>query len=251
MVTKVGFIATGDELTHGDILNTNAQSMVKKIYPFGLAIGQHVLVNDDENEIVNALHYQLTYHDIIILSGGLGPTSDDKTRFALSQCIGKTLLFNEANWKKIVTRLEKYNRPIGDHNRQQALFPEDAIILDNLNGTAAGCSVEYKGKTIFMLPGPPNECLPMFEQYVLPVLQKFSSPQYRFKYLLTGVSEGDIAAELDAAVAHLNCRTGYRVNKPELEFKLSTNNKTNFEEAKKLVEVIVAPYLVTKINVST
>ena len=251
MVTKVGFIATGDELTHGDILNTNGQNMVQKIYRLGLAIGQHVIVNDDEDEIVYALHYQLTHHDIIILSGGLGPTSDDKTRFALSRCIGKTLIFNEANWQAIVKRLEKYNRPIGDHNRQQALFPEGAVILDNPNGTAAGCSVEYQAKTIFMLPGPPSECLPMFEDYVLLVLKKFASTQYRLRYLLTGVSEGDIAAKLDSTIAHLNCKTGYRVNKPELEFKLSTNNKADFEEAEKLIESIVAPYLISKINVST
>jgi nicotinamide-nucleotide amidase len=251
MVTKVGFVATGDELTHGDILNTNGQSMVQKVYHLGLAIGQHVIVNDDEDEIIAALHYQLTHHDIVILSGGLGPTSDDKTRFALAKCIDKNLVFNEANWQAIVARFEKYNRPIGDHNRQQALFPEGAIILENPNGTAAGCSVEYEGKTIFMLPGPPNECLPMFEHYVLPALEKFASTQYRFKYLLSGVSEGDIAAKLDASIAHLNCRTGYRVNKPELEFKLSTSNKAHFDEAEKLVEPLLKPYLINKVNVST
>ena len=251
MSTKVGFVATGDELTQGDILNTNGQAMAHKVHSLGLSIGQHVITNDDEDEIIAALRYQLAHHDIIILSGGLGPTSDDKTRFALAKCIGKELIFNEANWKQIVARLSKYNRLIGDHNRQQALFPENASILNNPNGTAAGCSVEYHGKTIFMLPGPPSECLPMFKDYVLPALEKLSSTQYRLKYFLTGASEGDIAAKLDAAVAHLDCRTGYRCNKPDLEFKLSTSNKAHFEEAQKLVEPIVEAYLINKVDVST
>jgi len=91
----------------------------------------------------------------------------------------------------------------------------------------------------------------MFEEYVLPAIQKFASTQYRLRYLLTGVSEGDIATKLDASIAHLNCKTGYRVNKPELEFKLSTSNKAHFEEAEKLVEPIVKAYLIEKKNVST
>ena len=243
---KIGLIATGDELTQGDILNTNGQYIAENLQALGFLVQQHIIVDDDETRISQAVQIQLQENDIIIISGGLGPTSDDRTRFALAKAIDRPLIFDEATWQQIYQRLQRTSRTIDQHNRQQALFPEQAEILPNPHGSAAGCSIKLATKQIFMLPGPPNECLPMFREYVLSTLKSQVQPTFNFKWLLLGASEGEIAGKLDAAVAHLNCKTGYRWAYPYLEFKVFADNQTTLNEATTKCEILLKPYLISK-----
>lgn len=244
---KVGLLATGDEISYGDIINTNTQTIAKTLFELGIQVGFHITSADHINEIETAITFLLTTHDCIIITGGLGPTSDDLTRFAVAKSLQRQLIFHEPTWEKIVARLQNlgYNLPPAS-NRQQALFPEEATIIENKNGTAAGCLVHNNKKIIFMLPGPPNECLPMVQEVVIPTLLKAHYPHkhYHKNWLLLGVSEGQIAELLDTIVNPYHCHTGYRLFYPYIEFKIYSTNQDDFKMVLPLIEKAIRPYII-------
>lgn len=242
---KVALLATGDELTYGDILNTNTQELAKRLTEQNIHIGLHLTSSDRLEEIQKAILFLLKDHSSIIITGGLGPTSDDRTRFALSKAIHQPLLFDKLSWEHIVTRIQQRHpgRIPPDSNRQQALFPKGAVIFNNPHGTANGCSITIKRKSLFMLPGPPHECLAMFQDYVAPQLIAAGYPQeiYRQKWMLCNVSEGQIAEVLDKLVKPYAVSTGYRLASPHLEFKIYSQHKADFEKARLVIESYIKP----------
>ena len=243
---KIALLATGDEICHGDILNSNSQEISRRLFSHGIEIGTHLAVPDLLFEIEKAIHFLLSDHRAIVITGGLGPTSDDLTRYAVSNATQRELIFDDATWNAIVLRLKRfgYETP-PETNKRQALFPKGAVIIQNPNGTAAGCFLKLGEQFIFMLPGPPPECLPMIDNTVLPALLQagFQQVSYHQKWLLFGVSEGQIAEELDALAKPFDCVTGYRLWYPYIEFKLHSNNQKDFTTLVQLVEKTVAPYL--------
>lgn len=243
---KIALLATGDEISQGDILNTNSQEIAHRLFKQGMRVGNHMVTSDAVAEIEQAITLLLASHNALIITGGLGPTSDDLTRFALAKATDRPLIFDASVWDDIVKRLKRFGYdtpPLS--NRQQALFPEGATIIPNPNGTAAGCMLEYHNKLIVMLPGPPFECLPMFEQVTLPALNKagFSHIEYHKNWLLFGVSEGEIAEKLDALAKPYECITGYRIFYPYIEFKIHSNNKQDFEKLIPHIEEMIRPFI--------
>lgn len=244
---KIALLATGDEIARGDIINSNSQEIALRLVNEGMEVRMHMVAPDSINEIEQAMRFLLSSHQALIITGGLGPTSDDLTRHALSKVLDRPLLFHEASWDAICTRLKRFGYPTPpESNRQQALFPTDTTIIPNPNGTAAGCMAEHNGQWIFMLPGPPNECLPMIDSLVLPTLKKanFQHISYHHKWLLFGVSEGKIAEELDTIAKPFDCITGYRLFYPYIEFKLHSNNQKDFNTLVSLIEKTIQPYLI-------
>lgn len=235
---KIAFVATGDELVYGDILNTNGQRMSQLLREEGFDLGMHFIVSDDECEIARALKFALEHYDIVLLTGGLGPTSDDRTRFALANVLNSTLELHEASWQHVQERLTKVKLEIGSYNQQQALFPKSAVVLNNPNGTANGCYILQNEKWIFMLPGPPSECLPMFQKEVLPLLKQYvlTQPLYHHRWRLFGVPEGQIAHQLDSLLRDFSIQTSYRWDYPYLDFKIRSYNAADIKEAIPLVD---------------
>jgi molybdenum cofactor synthesis domain-containing protein len=249
-IKKIALLATGDELTNGDILNTNGQRIAQLLKDNGLVVGTHVIVADDEHDIESAINFlfsEHSEHDVLIVTGGLGPTSDDRTRFAVSKALQKPLVFHQASWDHIVARLTGFQLAVHESNRQQALFPESAEIIVNTNGTANGCLISEGKKIIVMLPGPPNECLTMFENIVLPKLLANSTqvPFINLKWRLFGISEGEIAAKLDQLLANYPLNTGYRWDYPYLEFKIRTQQTNLIPELNTLITETIAPYTIS------
>ncbi len=243
---RIALLATGDEISNGDILNTNTQEIAHQLSKHGMHVGNHMVTSDAIAEIEHAISFLLSSHDALIITGGLGPTSDDLTRFALGKALDRPLILDEAVWQDIIDRLKRFGYdtpPLS--NRQQALFPESALIIPNPNGTAAGCVLHHENKLIFMLPGPPFECLPMFKEVVLPSLQKmgFSEIEYHKNWLLFGVSEGQIAEELDALAKPYQCVTGYRLFYPYVEIKIRSKHKNDFEKLVPQIEQLIHPYI--------
>lgn len=233
----VGFIATGEEIVIGDIQDTNATYFAQQFTENGIQCGKRVIVGDASKDIESAIRYLLPDHDTIITIGGLGPTSDDLTRYALADALGLELKFSEQAWQWVEEiylkkGLVKDKSQIPSTNRQQVLFPQTARVLQNLNGTAAACYLQHNGKDFFMLPGPPNECRPIFHDAVLPILlqQNYAQKIYRKSWLLLGVSESSIAEQLDPLMTDKNCQLGYRVHYPYLEIKLWSTDKTTLEK---------------------
>lgn len=250
-VKRLGFLATGSEITSGEIVNTNSKVMAEQLQEYGVHVGEHVASDDACENIEASLEFMLKRHDAVIITGGLGPTRDDCTREVVAKVSGQKLVFNDDAWDKIVARLSKRNLPIPENNKQQAYFPLKASILKNDNGTAAGCYL-YIGKVlVFLLPGPPRECLPIFQEYVLPLLLKenFATDQRLFRWRLIGISESKIAEMLETIVKQHHIEFAYRAHYPFVDIKLFLDPQTKAHTKILLaVEALVRPYFVTHLN---
>lgn len=243
----VGLLATGDELTLGDVLETNNFYMAERLQSHDINVGMHLIASDEQANIEAGISFLLENHDVLIVSGGLGPTSDDRTRFALAAVLKEDLVFDEGCWQQIKNRLEKLALPIPENNRLQCLFPKNATIFPNANGTAAACRVTKEEKQIFILPGPPFECYPIFESEILPFLvnNNYTQPLFRQQWLLLNVSEGSLANQLDPLVINSGCEIGYRVNFPYLELKLRSQNKPLLQTLAEKFSPIIDPFIVS------
>ncbi|MDI1351221.1 MAG: competence/damage-inducible protein A [bacterium] len=240
----IAILATGDELIQGDTLNTNAHEIAHTLSSENLPIGFQLACRDDVKEILQCLHFLTLQHNIIIVIGGLGPTTDDLTRFALEQFTGEPLIQHEEALKHIKHRLQAGNVPLNQGNVQQSLFPEQAHLLPNPNGTALGCCYYWNNKTLILLPGPPRECLPMFNNHVLPVLRKTEhSTKQLLKWRVFGLAESEMAHTLENALTHIDCQTGYRLESPYIEFKVSCSYDL-IDVVKQIVDPILAPHII-------
>lgn len=248
---RIGLLATGSELVYGEILNTNGQSMAQQMLDCGITVGEHVIANDGMESLTNSLKFLLEHHDVVITSGGLGPTCDDITRNAIAGVLGLELIYDESSFERIVERLAKRNLPIPEANKRQAYFPEGAEVYPNINGTADACVIEHDGKLIFMLPGPPHECLPIFEQKVLPTLRQkgFASNKRLYRWRLMGIGESHLAEDLEAKCKDFNLEFGYRAHYPYLDIKLQLDESDDIEQITDTIYQHVKPYLVTTENI--
>lgn len=220
-MTRIAFLATGDEITHGDTLNTNTPYMAQALHSDGFAPGYHLACDDKRESIKQCLDFLASSHEFIIITGGLGPTSDDNTRFALAEHLATPLRSFPEALEHVAQRLSRAGLSLTESNKQQALFPEQAKLLDNPNGTALGCMVSHQGKHYVLLPGPPKECRPMFDNLVLPELSKARrQDKIQLKWRVFALPEGAIAETIDKTLGDLDCETGYRLEVPYLECKV-------------------------------
>ncbi len=170
MIVEV--ISVGTELLLGNIVNTNAQFLAEKCALLGLSMYHQVVVGDNRERLAGCIRTALDRSDILILTGGLGPTEDDLTKEVCAEVMGLPLM-EDAHTR---ARIEAYfvnsiYKKITDNNWKQAMVPEGAKILDNHNGTAPGLILEKGGKSAILLPGPPGELYPLFNEQVYPYLQ--------------------------------------------------------------------------------
>ncbi len=223
MLLNIAILATGHEVVAGDILNTNTQKIAYDLSSNGLHVVTHVSCRDIMDEMLAALSFLASY-DVIITIGGLGPTCDDITRFAIAKHFKLELLENSVahqhlkDFQKQVSSLNIKNR------KQETLFPKKSLLLDNPFGTALGAWIEAQHQTIVMLPGPPRECLPMWEQQVLPKLIKKVSPGLPWmRWLVFGIPEAALVDDLDALLKDIPHELGYRCSLPYVEIKVQAS----------------------------
>lgn len=166
----VELISVGTEILLGNIVNTNAAFLSEKCAGLGLSCYYQSVVGDNEDRLCGTIRTALDRSDIVILSGGLGPTQDDLTKECVAKVLGKKLVLDEHSRQRIEDYLTGRGYNITENNWKQAYAPEGAIIIDNENGTAPGLIVPADGKHVLLLPGPPNELIPMFENQMVPYL---------------------------------------------------------------------------------
>jgi len=166
-------IAVGTELLLGSVVNTNATFLSQRLASVGINVFYHTTVGDNPERIQEAIRLALTRSDIIITSGGLGPTVDDITMPMIAKAIGRRMIFNEKSMAKIREYFRHRGiRKITGNVKQQAFMPEGAVCLVNNFGTAAGVAVHVGKAVIIALPGPPRELEPMFDNEIIPYLKK-------------------------------------------------------------------------------
>lgn len=166
----VELISVGTEILLGNIVNTNAAFLSEKCAGLGLSCFYQSVVGDNEERLCRTIRTALDRSDIVILSGGLGPTQDDLTKECVAKVLRKELVMDEHSRQRIEDFFTSRGYEITNNNWKQAYAPEGAIIVDNENGTAPGLIVPAEGKHVLLLPGPPNELLPMFENQMMPYL---------------------------------------------------------------------------------
>lgn len=169
----VELISVGTEILLGNIVNTNAAYLSEECAMLGLSCYHQSVVGDNEQRMEEALRTAVSRSDIVILSGGLGPTQDDLTKEVTAKVFGMELSEDPHTKERIAEYFNQNHRgQITDNNWKQALVPEDALVVDNDNGTAPGLILEKNGKRAILLPGPPNELKPMFEKDIRPYLNR-------------------------------------------------------------------------------
>ena len=171
----VELICVGTEILLGNIVNTNAAYLAEKCASLGLSCYFQTVVGDNRERLTMVLQTAMDRSDIVILSGGLGPTEDDLTKEAASQVCGRELFMHEPSKARITEFFEKRGAVPTENNWKQAMMPVDAIVLENHNGTAPGAVIETESSRVVLLPGPPNELYPMFEESVEPYLKKLNT----------------------------------------------------------------------------
>jgi len=158
-------IAVGSELLLGQIVNTNARFISQQLAELGINVYFHTVVGDNPDRLLSAIHTAEKRANIIIFTGGLGPTKDDLTKETIAQHLAKNLVFDQHALASIELYFARTNRVMTENNRKQALVLEGSNILPNDHGMAPGMVLETNGKTYMLLPGPPKEMEPMFHQY--------------------------------------------------------------------------------------
>ena len=183
-------ISVGTELLLGNILNTNAQYLSCELAKLGINVFYETVVGDNRSRILDAYKTAFSRAEIVIATGGLGPTDDDITKEAAAEYFGLGLEFHEPSWEKICNIFKTMHINMTPSNKKQAMLPVGCTILDNDNGTAPGCYIEQDGKHLFLLPGPPNELIPMYENSVAPILKQYSGSVFVSKTIkIVGIGE--------------------------------------------------------------
>jgi len=189
---KAEIICVGTELLLGNILNTNARFLSQMLADLGIGVYYQTTVGDNMERIIDATRIALNRADILLYSGGLGPTEDDCTKEAVCKAINRDLFLDNQILEKIIKYFE--NRQMPESNKKQAYVPENSVILENDLGTAPGFYIESESKKIVLLPGPPHELTHMFNKYVMPKLANSSNYTIRSRMIKT-VGIGESALE--------------------------------------------------------
>jgi nicotinamide-nucleotide amidase len=174
---RVEIINTGTELMMGFILNTHQQWLCRELSALGYVVSRQTAVPDTARDIQDAVRESMERAQLIIVTGGLGPTSDDRTRDLIAELLGKNLWEDKRILAHIEAFFAKRKRRLPESTKVQAMVPEGATVLWNDHGTAPGLAMDYSGGILIMLPGPPRELRPMFSERVIPLLaQRLPTP---------------------------------------------------------------------------
>ncbi|MGA2278774.1 MAG: competence/damage-inducible protein A [Verrucomicrobiota bacterium] len=272
---NIELLNTGSELMLGRVLNTHQQWLCRRLADLGHVVTRQVAVSDTARDIQSAVREALGRADLIITTGGLGPTSDDLTRDLIAQLFGKKLRLDEAVLKHIKRRFAARNLPMPKSNKVQALVPEGALVLANPNGTAPGLAMKVgsgvrglasgkpqtserlspdpkaqnqDAKWLVMLPGPPRELRPMFDNFVAPLLRREfppAAPLVCRTLRTSGIAESRVQEKIAAplgALAAAGLEIGYCARPGQVDVRLLArggNGKKIVRAAEAVVQKIL------------
>lgn len=196
-IKNAEILCVGTELLLGEVINTNAAYLGRKLARLGISVYHTSVVGDNPNRLDKAVKTALSRADLLILSGGLGPTADDLTKETVAKALGLPLVRDEKILKEIEDFFNFLGRPMAPNNKKQADIPKGAIALPNPIGTAPGIFIETDKNVVVLLPGPPFELKPMFENHVFPRLRKMSDKiLVSHNIHIMGMGESDVEMHL-------------------------------------------------------
>ena len=232
-------LAVGTELLLGDIVNTNAQFLSKELAGLGIPVYFQSVVGDNADRLMESYRIAFERSDLLITSGGLGPTEDDLTKETAARYFDKKMIRSEETLKHLENLLVSQNYPMTENNRKQADIPEGAKILKNNNGTAPGIYLEENGKILILLPGPPQELIPMFKESVLPLLLKKQERLFHSRTIkVCGIGESALETKLkDLIDSQTNPTIATYASLHEVKLRLTASAKTQ-EEAEEMIKPV-------------
>lgn len=198
---KAVIIGVGNEVLYGETVNSNAAFLAKELFQIGFEVLYHTVVADDEFQIASALKEACASADVVITTGGLGPTNDDMTKNVVAKTLGLEMYCDEAVKAHIESYFNKQKNPIVKNISRQYMMPVGSTMLKNAYGTAPGVYIEQNGKAVICLPGPPSELNPMFENCARPLLMKRTNKEFCLAYYMTcGIGESALENAVRQAV---------------------------------------------------
>ena len=239
MIAETVFVGT--EILLGHFTNTNSLYLADKFAEMGIATHYQSVVGDSKERIMEMVKLAMSRSELIIFSGGMGPTQDDITKESVAEALGLDLVLDERTKKRIITYFQKRGRVLTDNNFKQAMIPEGATVIDNDNGTAPGVFIEKDDKKIVLLPGPQEELIPMFEKTVVPLLRKYSNKMiYSSVVKVCGYSESEVADSLDDLITNEGdvIVAPYAKNNCEVHIRI-TATADDEKSGKKIVKPII------------
>jgi nicotinamide-nucleotide amidase len=239
MIERAAILSTGDEITTGKIVDTNANYLSDKLVEAGIDLVAVLTVGDVAERIVWAWQQAIQHADVIISTGGIGPTADDLTTELVAKVAGVDLFFSEEIAEKIRRVFASLNRPMPENNLKQARFPVGSVIIANHLGTAPGYRLDldtpHGRKHLIILPGVPREMKPMMEETVLPWLREMRSTGDVFltrTFQTFGISESGLDELVAGTVSEEEGRLAFRASFPQISMRVTVRGKANDVEAK-------------------
>ncbi|MDR1293259.1 MAG: competence/damage-inducible protein A [Clostridiales Family XIII bacterium] len=236
---RASIIAVGTELLFGQIVNTNAAYLSRELQTLGIDVLYHYTVGDNADRMRDMLRRALEETDLVIASGGLGPTQDDMTKEIIAEVMGARLAPDERALSEIESFFKKIGRDMTDNNRKQAMLPEGAAVFYNARGTAPGFAIASAsgGGTVIALPGPPSELVAMFESSVIPYLgERADAAIYHRMLRFYGIGESQLETDLSGLIDGQTDPTFATYAKEgECSLRIASKRRTR-EEAEAAVE---------------
>ncbi len=227
---KAEVLCVGTELILGDTINTNAAYICRKLAKLGINCFFHTAVGDNPQRIAHSIDLAIKRADLLIVTGGLGPTDDDITMQAIAEFFKAELVFNEQAYEKIKNFFASRNREVPQKARKQAFFPEGSEVITNPTGTAPGIAWDVQGKHIIVLPGVPDELYIMWETFVENYLGKFSEYFIEKKFLkFFGIPEGSLGEKIKDLMACENPTVAPLVSEGQTNIRIAAKAKTKHE----------------------
>jgi nicotinamide-nucleotide amidase len=222
----IEIITIGDELVEGRLVDTNAATLSERLLAEGLPVARHMSVGDDRHEIVAALREATSRRHAVLVSGGLGPTSDDITAECAAEAFDVSLVRSPEALRHVREFFASRGREMSPNNEKQADLPDGAVILPNPRGTAVGFRLSSDGCHLYFMPGVPRELVEMFDDSVLPHLRTFLAgvPRHVSQLKVFGLGESDVARHLEGLAddlpANVRLTVQYRASFPEIHVRL-------------------------------
>ena len=240
---KAEIISTGTEILLGETLNTSAHYLTGKLSTLGIEVDYHTTVGDNPERLEEVLRQALGRSDLLITTGGLGPTADDLTKELVAKVLELKLELDSSSLEQIKQFFGRRKAPMPESNEKQAFFPVNSKILPNPIGTAPGAIIEKSGKIVIILPGPPFELHPMFDHYVWPELEKILEPHVERMnervLKVFGIGESAIEEVLNELMRLPNVTVALLAKRAEMHIRLvaRSTEKTTGEAVKALDRV--------------
>lgn len=248
-------ITIGDELLIGQVIDTNSAWIAQQLNKIGVAIKNRIAIGDDGDEIKNALDFETGQADVILITGGLGPTRDDITKKVLYDYFGGKLVINEGALENVKRLFEKvYNKPVSEVNLKQAEVPDVCEVIQNKRGSAPGMVFQRDGKIFISMPGVPYEMMGIMHDFLPYVQQKFQLPAVLHRTILTaGIGESALAEMIENFEDNLpkEIRLAYLPNYGMVRLRLTTSGfdkektEKTLDEQFSQLKVLVKEYMVT------